>query len=483
MVDCVIIGAGVVGCCTAQMLAQYQARIVVLEAKSDVAEGTSKANSAIVHAGYDAKPHTKKALYNVRGNAMYEDLCARMDVHFKRNGSLVLCFDAADWYKLEELKQRGEANGVQGLRLIERRELLAMEPYVSDQAVGALFAPTGAITCPYGLTEALAENACANGAQFYFDCPVQAIERTERGFCIHAGDRHIETRCIVNAAGVHVDEIACMIGAETVDIQPRKGEYCIFDKTAGALVQHTLFQLPGAMGKGVLVTPTVDGNLMVGPNANDQDSKEDVATTGEGLAYILQTGGRSVQGLPRHAIITSFAGLRAHSKKYDDFYIGQDANVKGFFHAAGIESPGLTAAPAIAEDLSKEVAAYLQCELKENPIRTRRGIARFDEMTEEEQDAAIAKNPLYAQIICRCETVTEAEVVDAIHRTPGATTIDGIKRRTRCGMGRCQGGFCMPKVAAILERELGIAPERVTKKGGSSTLTVGPMKEDAPCVQ
>ena len=444
MVDCVIIGAGIVGCCTAQMLAQYQARIVVLEAKSDVAEGTSKANSAIVHAGYDAKPHTKKALYNVRGNAMYEDLCARMDVHFQRNGSLVLCFDEADWYKLEELKQRGETNGVQGLQLLKRSELVAMEPYVSEKAVGALFAPTGAITCPYGLTEALAENACANGAQFYFDCPV---------------------------------------GAETVDIQPRKGDYCIFDKTAGELVRYTLFQLPSAMGKGVLVTPTVDGNLMVGPNANDQDSKEDVATTGEGLAYILQTGGQSVQALPRQAIITSFAGLRAHSKKYDDFFIGEDAKIKGFFHAAGIESPGLTAAPAIAEDLSKAVADFLNCPLKEHPIRTRKGIARFNEMTEEEQDAAIAKNPLYAQIVCRCETVTEAEVVDAIHRTPGATTIDGVKRRTRCGMGRCQGGFCMPKVAAILERELQIAPELVTKKGGRSTLMVGPMKEDAPCVQ
>ena len=483
MVDCVIIGAGIVGCCTAQMLAQYQARIVVLEAKSDVAEGTSKANSAIVHAGYDAKPHTKKALYNVRGNAMYEDLCARMDVHFQRNGSLVLCFDEADWYKLEELKQRGETNGVQGLQLLKRSELVAMEPYVSEKAVGALFAPTGAITCPYGLTEALAENACANGAQFYFDCPVQAIERTEHGFCVYAGGQRFETRSVVNAAGVPVDEIARMVGAETVDIQPRKGEYCIFDKTAGELVRYTLFQLPSAMGKGVLVTPTVDGNLMVGPNANDQDSKEDVATTGEGLAYILQTGGQSVQALPRQAIITSFAGLRAHSKKYDDFFIGEDAKIKGFFHAAGIESPGLTAAPAIAEDLSKAVADFLNCPLKEHPIRTRKGIARFNEMTEEEQDAAIAKNPLYAQIVCRCETVTEAEVVDAIHRTPGATTIDGVKRRTRCGMGRCQGGFCMPKVAAILERELQIAPELVTKKGGRSTLMVGPMKEDAPCVQ
>lgn len=480
MFDTIVIGAGIIGCATARALSLYDLNVCVLEAQSDLAEGTTKANSAIVHAGYDAKPGTDKARYNVRGNALYHVLSRELDVPFVENGSLVLCEEESQIQELEALKARGEQNGVPGLSIVRGEALRAMEPHLHENIVAALYAPTGGITCPYGMAQAMAENAVANGATFVFDSKVQRIAHTQDGFAVYCDDRVFHARTVVNAAGLYADEVARMAGTEVPSITPRKGEYCIFDQQAGSLVSHTLFQLPTKWGKGVLVTPTVDGNLMVGPSADDQDDKDDCATTQQGLAFILERAQQSVQSLPTRQIITSFAGLRARPEN-DDFTVKEDERIRGLYHASGIESPGLTAAPAIAEQLCDWIVQALDAKEKAHPVRTRTRIRRIKEMTPRERDLAIMDNPAYGQIICRCETVSEAEVVEAIHRAPGARTIDGVKRRTRCGMGRCQGGFCMPRVAEILERELKLMPDAVTKRGAGSEITIGALSEVRPC--
>lgn len=480
MYDCIVIGAGVVGCAVARELALYTPSVCVLEKNSDVSEGTSKANSGIVHAGYDAEPGTQKAHFNVLGNGCFDTLKEELDVHFKRIGSLVLCFSEKGRPQLDELMRRGEENNVPHLRIVEREELKQMEPHVSDEAVCALYAPTGGIVCPYGLCEALAENACQNGAEFFFDQQVRRIEKTDDGFTVTTQNGQYCGKTLVNAAGVYADRIADMAGGTTCAIQPRRGEYCVMDKRAGEMVHHTLFQLPGPMGKGVLVTPSVDGNLLIGPTAVDIEDKEDKDTTRKGLEAVLDTAKLSVDHLPIEQIITSFAGLRAHPDD-DDFHIGEDENIQNLFHAAGIESPGLTAAPAIGQALCQRIVERLHLKIRTDAVRTRRGIQRFANMTQAQREAAIARDPAYGNIVCRCESVTEAEVVDAIHRTPGARSLDGVKRRTRCGMGRCQGGFCMPRISAILMRELDMPMQAITKKGGSSTVVTGPIKQEAPC--
>lgn len=480
MYNSIIIGAGVVGCAVARELSKYTAAVCVLEKGSDVSEGTTKANSAIVHAGYDAKPGSAKAHYNVWGNRLYQSLTEELDVPFIRNGSLVLCLHEQNRSQLEELKKRGEQNDVPFLRIVERTELKQLEPHVTDQAVCALLAPTGGIVCPFSLCVALAENACENGASFFFDQKAVRIEQTQRGFLVYTENRCFESKTVVNAAGVYADQISRMAGGMIFDITPRRGEYCVLDKQVGNLVSHTLFQLPGPKGKGVLVTPTVHSNLIIGPNAEDVEDKEDVATTQRGIDSVLETAKLSVDMLPINRIITSYAGLRAHPGS-DDFYVGEDEKISGLFHAAGIESPGLTAAPAIGVDLSRRIAQQLGLKPRQEFKRTRKAIQKFSEMNEEQRQRAIEKNPAYGNIVCRCETVTEAEVVEAIHRVPGARTLDGVKRRTRCGTGRCQGGFCLPRVSDILSRELNLPMESITKKGGNSSIVKGPVYEEAAC--
>ncbi len=480
MYDCIVIGAGVVGCAVARELAMHTPSVCVLESRNDVSEGTSKANSGIVHAGYDSLPGTKKAYYNVIGNLRFDELQKELDIDFQRIGSLVLCFLNEQRPQLEELRRRGEQNGVPGLRIVERDELMRLEPNVSGKAVCALYAPTGGIVCPYGLCEALAENACMNGAVFFFGQEVRRIERTNEVFSVYSQDSCYKGKTLVNAAGVYSDRVAEIAGGKTCTIHPRRGEYCIMDKRAGSMIRHTLFQLPGPMGKGVLVTPTVDGNLLVGPNAVDIQDKEDTDTTQQGLETIIETAKMSVNDLPTDQVISSFAGLRAHPAD-DDFHVGEDEFVPGLFHAAGIESPGLTAAPAIGVALCESVVKKLNLKTREEAVRTRRGIERFARMTEDQREKAIMRNPAYGNIVCRCESVTEAEVVEAIRRSPGARTLDGVKRRTRCGMGRCQGGFCTPRVSALLMRELGLTMEEITKKGNSSFVVTGSIKQEEPC--
>ena len=477
MYDVLIIGGGVTGSAIARELSRYDLKTALFEKGEDVCSGTSKANSGIAHAGFDAVPGSWKAKMNIRGSQMMEELSRKLDFPYKRNGSLVLCFDEKDRPRLEKLLQQGKENGVEGLEILEKKELLALEPALSEEVVCALHAPTGGIVCPFKLTIALAENAAVNGVEFHLNEGVKRVQPgTVEGYTVETGKGTYETRIVVNAAGLYGDEIHNQVSGEKLHITPRKGEYCLMDKKIGQLVSHTIFQMPTAMGKGVLVTPTVHGNLMVGPTATDISDKEGVDTTAEGLDEVLKKAALSVKSLPRGVTITSFAGLRAH-EDHDDFILGEVKDAPGFFDAVGIESPGLTSAPAIGEWMAEKIVEKLRKKQKVDEKKdfqeTRKDIPNIASMDQAEAAALIAENPAYGTIICRCEKVTEGEIIDAIRRPLGARSLDGIKRRTRAGMGRCQAGFCSTKVMDILARELGIPLEEVTKAGGASRMLAG----------
>ncbi len=468
MVDVAVIGAGVTGCATARMLTRYKLSVAVFEREEDVGAGTSKANSAIVHAGFDALPGSLKARFNVRGNAMMDALSRDLDIPFKRNGSLVLAFDGRDEETLRELLRRGLANGVPGLEIISGNAARKLEPALSENVVSALHAPTGGIVCPFELCEALAENARENGAEFHLNTAVSGIDREKDIWHIHTSRGDFEARIVVCCTGVHAARLHNAVCASPIAVGPRRGQYQLLDKKVGTLVKHTIFQAPGPLGKGVLVTPTVHGNLLLGPTAEDIDDCEDTATTAAGLQTVADVARRSVPDLPLGQVITSFAGLRAHlTQGGDDFIVGEGA--PGFYEAAGIESPGLSAAPAIGEYLSDMIAQRLAADLRSD-FRAIRHIIRPREMSFEERQKLIAQNPAYGNIVCRCEQVSEGEIVDAIRR--GARSMDGVKRRTRAGMGRCQGGFCGVRVMELLRRELG-ADFAVTKCGEGSEMAEG----------
>ena len=473
MLDVLIIGAGVSGCAAARELSRCKADILVLDKEEDVCCGTSKANSAIVHAGYDAVHGSLMAKLNVEGSRRMPALAKELDFAYDQCGSLVVCLSEQDRPGLEKLYENGVANGVEGLRIIERDELAKMEPNVSDDAVAALWAPTGGIVCPFGLTYAFAENAAKNGVKFQFDTTVTGVAPIEGGWRVETNKGSIETRLVVNAAGVHADELHNAVDtAHPMQIIARRGDYFLLDHAAAGHVHHTIFQLPGKYGKGVLVTPTVHGNLLVGPTAIDVDDKEAVNTTAEGLQTVLSKAAASVEELPgSRNVITSFAGLRAHEEQ-GDFVLGEPEDAPGFVDAAGIESPGLTCAPALGEYIAEIVNQIAPAPEKEDFVTTRKGIPNMALASLEERQKLIAANPLYANVICRCELVTEGEILEAIHRPVGATTLDGIKRRTRAGMGRCQSGFCSPKTLEILARELKVAPEQITKCGGESKILI-----------
>lgn len=478
MYDAVIIGGGAVGCAIARYLSRYQLHFCLLERGEDVCVGTSKANSAIVHAGFDAPVGSQKAKFNVAGSRMMEGLSRELDFPYQRNGALVLCFSERDLPHLRELHQRGKKNGVPGLEILWADALYKKEPALNQGIYAALYAPTSAIICPFGMTIALAENAAANGCEFRFDTCVEQIERSGDHFLLHTSRGTLESRIVISAAGVYGDVLHNQLCEKHLTITARRGEYCLLDRKDGALVKRTVFQLPGALGKGVLVTPTVHGNLLIGPTAADQADKDSTATTADGLAYATQTAGRSVANLPMRDVITSFAGLRAHiTEGGDDFIIGESAD--GFFEAAGIESPGLSSAPAIGQYLADLAAQKLGAAEKTDFIPTRRDIPHLRDLPFAQRAAWVAKDPAYGNIICRCEGISEGEIVEAIHRVPGARSLDGVKRRVRAGMGRCQGGFCSPKVMEILSRELRIPQTELTKSGGASRLTVGKTKEAA----
>ena len=477
MYDVVVIGGGVVGGMIARELSKYSLSICILEKENDVAMGATKANSAIVHAGFDAKEGSLKALLNVRGSKMMEKVCSELGVKYQRNGSLVIGFSDEDRAQVEALVERGIKNGVEGVRLVEQDELRSLEPNISNNATCALYAPTGAIVCPYELCIASIGNAMDNGASLWVDFEVESIERVDGEYIIKSKKgESVSAKYIVNAAGIFSDKIAKMVGDDSFDVHPRRGEYILLDRECGGIVKHTIFRTPSKMGKGILVSPTVDGNLLLGPTSVDMEDKDDKKTTPEGLAKVIKECGENIEcGVPVGGkSITSFCGLRAVGST-GDFII--NSNVENVINVAGIESPGLSSAPAIAEYVRK-LLAESGLELNEkvdfDPIREPKH--HFREASIEEKNEIIKRDPSYGRIICRCETVSEGEILDAIRSNPPARDIDGVKRRTRSGMGRCQGGFCGPYVMELIAKERNVAFESVTKCGGESVMVYGKTK-------
>lgn len=465
----VIVGGGVVGCALVRLLSAYEADVLVLEKGADVAEGASKANSGIVHAGFDAKPGSLKAMLNVKGSKMYEALCREVDAPYGQPGALVLGFTEEDRQTVQKLYGQGVQNGVDGLEILEREQILALEPNVNPQVVCALHAKTSGLTSPYELTCALADQAAENGAKFELETEVTGIRAEGDGYALQTNRGEIRADVVVNCAGVASARLHNMLGGDKLEIIPRKGEYYLLDHAQPMLFGMTLFQTPTKMGKGVLVSPTVHGNLLLGPSAGDVRDEGDVSTTADALSLVNEKARLTWPKENLRTVITTFAGIRAHEKG-DDFVIGAVKGLKGAYEAVGIESPGLTAAPAIAEMLCGQIAEECglakKAEWKPAPKREK----PFYAMTLEERAAIVEKDRDYGSLVCRCEQVTEAEIRAAIRRPVGARNLDAVKRRTRAGMGRCQGGFCSPRVLEILTEELGVAPTDVTKCGGESYL-------------
>lgn len=472
MYDVAIIGGGVTGCAVAREISRFKLNTCLIEKEADICCGSSKANSGIVHAGFDAAPGSLHARLNIEGARLMPQYARDLDFPYIRNGSLVLCFSEDDRPELEKLYHRGISNGVEQLRIVEREDLLRLEPNICKEAVAALYAPTAGIVCPFSLTIALAENAAANGVAFMLDTTLEKVTPDNGAFSLETSRGTIRARVVINAAGLYGDMIHNQVSDKKIEIVPRKGEYCLLDNSIGPIVSSTTFQLPGRLGKGVLVTPTVHGNILIGPTAEDVHDKEGVDTTAHGIAELTKKALLSVPSLPIKSVITSFAGLRAHiSQEKKDFVIGFVPDCPDFIDAVGIESPGLTSSPAIGRYVAGLVSDRLHPEEKDNFIGTRKGILNPQTLPFEQLRELIKRKPEYGHIICRCEVISEGEIIDAICRPLGATTLDGIKRRTRASMGRCQGGFCAPKIMDILSREMGLMETRLKKwREGSELL-------------
>ncbi len=469
--DVIVVGGGVIGGAVLRELTRYNLNVCLLEKENDVAMGASKANSGIVHAGFDAPEGSLKALFNVMGNTMMPEYTKELGVKYENNGSLVVAFSTSETSTLSILKERGEKNGVKGLELLSKFSLKMMEPNISDKAVGALYAPTGGIVCPYELTIAQIGNAMDNGAKLYCNFEVVETEKTENGFILtSASGERVEGKLVINCAGLEAEKIAKLFGDESIRIGARKGEYLLLDRESGDFVSHTLFFAPTKLGKGILVSQTVDNNIILGPTAEEGNDETD--TSVKGINEVLTKAKEMCPNVPSYNVITSFAGIRAFSDRRD-FIIEESKNVKGLIHCAGIESPGLTSAPAIGKYVVETLVGDM-IELQENKNfnGTRKPDYFFKNLSVEEQNKLIERIPAYGKIVCRCEQITEGEIVRAIKENPPARDIDAIKRRTRSGMGRCQGGFCQPHVAEILARELGISFEEVTKKGRGAELVM-----------
>lgn len=461
MYDVIIIGCGVTGAAMARHLARYRLRVAVLEAGNDVANGTTKANSAIIHAGYDPEPGTLMARLNVEGNRQMEALCAELDVPFKRTGSLVLAFGPAQHPKLEELYRRGKANGVPGLRLLDGDEARALEPQLSKEVTAALLAPTAGIVDPWGLALALAENAVENGVELYRSCPVTGVRPEGDGFALATPRGQYRARYVVNAAGVDADRVHALLEPPPFTTRPSRGSYYLLDKEEGGRVGRVIFQCPGPEGKGVLVAPTVHGNLIAGPDAQPVEDRRDLGTPAASLDFVRRRALQSVPGLDLRRNIRNFAGIRANTDR-GDFVLEASAAHPHWIDLAGVCSPGLTSAPAIAgygAGLLEKAGLPLDPAPDFRPRR--RAVPRFRELDAEQRAALIAKDPRFGRVVCRCETVTEGEIVAALHSPVPALSINGVKRRCNAGMGRCQGGFCGPRVQEIIARELGVPMTRV----------------------
>ena len=480
MYDAIVIGAGVVGCAVAQQLSKYDGKLLVIDRMEDVADGASKANSGIVHAGFDAHPGTEKARLNVKGAKMYKNLAAQLGVPYGQPGALVLGFSEEDRKTLENLLAQAVANDVEGCRIVEHDEILKMEPNTNPEVVCALYAPTSGLVSPYEMTCALADSAAENGAEFKLSNPVLEIKPTSDGNWLVITERdEYKTRAVVNCAGMGSGILHNMISSRKVKLIARRGEYYLLDHMAEIPFTMTMFQCPTKMGKGVLVSPTTHGNILLGPTADDIDNGYDVATTRKGLDTVMDKVRLTWPKVNLRQVITTFSGIRAHEEN-GDFIIGKvEGAPAGAYEAVGVESPGLSAAPAIGQELGDEVAAFLGLEKKADWKKPTPLPRAFRNMTDAEREEAYKKDPEYGVLVCRCEQVTEAEIRAAIRRPVGARSIDGVKRRTRAGMGRCQGGFCSPRVMEILCEELGVSPLEITKCGGESKLLVGTLHQIA----
>lgn len=475
MYDVVIIGCGVVGASAAYELARYKLRVAVLEAAADIAAGTTKANSAIIHAGYDPEPGTLMARLNVEGNRLTGEICEKLQVPFKRVGSLVVAFSPEQLPTLRTLYDRGCKNGVPGLRLLSGEEARAMEPGLSEEVCGALLAPSAGIIDPWGFAIAMAETAVRGGVEVRRDCPVTGIEDTGAGFVLHTPTGDVTARFVLNAAGVDADRVHEMLEPNDWQTLPSRGEYYLLDKSEHDRVSRVIFQCPGPEGKGVLVAPTIHGNLICGPNAQGMEDRLDLGNTAAGMAEVRAKAARSVPGVEWRQNIRNFAGLRANTTR-SDFIIEESKAHPGFIDLAGIKSPGLSSAPAIAK-LAAEMLAADGLALESDPdfVDKREHIV-FKNLSAEEKNELIRKDPRYGRVVCRCETVTEGEIVAALHSPIPPRSINGVKRRCNAGMGRCQGGFCGPRVQEIIARELGIDQAEVLLEQAGSTILTGRTK-------
>lgn len=475
MYDVLIIGAGIMGASISRELSKYKLKTIILEKENDVADGTSKANSAIIHAGYDAKEGTLMAKYNVKGNEMYSKIVDELDIPFKRIGSFVLAFSEEEKEHLNILYERGLKNGVPQMEILNFEEIKKIEPNVNDSVVAGLYAKTAGIIGPWEATIAMIENAMDNGVELVLNSEVIAIEKKDNFYRVKDLKENIyDSKVIINCAGVYTDKVHNFVYPCEYKIIPRRGQYFVMDKNEGKKVNTVVFQCPNKLGKGVLVTPTVHGNLLLGPDSQDILDKEDKATTIEQLEFIKERATKSVKNISLREVIRTFAGLRAEADT-EDFVI-KDTN--NFIDVAGIKSPGLSAAPAIAEDISKMVLRILENPSKKedfNPFRKKQ--IRFMELSNENKKEIIKKDSSYGRIICRCENITEGEIIDSIHRNVGATTVDGVKRRCRPGMGRCQGGFCGPRIQEILAKELNKPLESIVLDGENSYILTGETKK------
>lgn len=475
MYDVVIIGCGVVGASAAYELARYKLRVAVLEAAADIAAGTTKANSAIIHAGYDPEPGTLMARLNVEGNRLTGEICEKLQVPFKRVGSLVVAFSPEQLPTLRTLYDRGCKNGVPGLRLLSGEEARAMEPGLSEEVCGALLAPSAGIIDPWGFAIAMAETAVCGGVEVRRDCPVTGIEDTGAGFVLHTPTGDVTARFVLNAAGVDADRVHEMLEPNDWQTLPSRGEYYLLDKSEHDRVSRVIFQCPGPEGKGVLVAPTIHGNLICGPNAQGVEDRLDLGNTAAGMAEVRAKAARSVPGVEWRQNIRNFAGLRANTTR-SDFIIEESKAHPGFIDLAGIKSPGLSSAPAIAKMAAKMLAADgLALEPDPDFVDKREHIV-FKNLSAEEKNELIRKDPRYGRVVCRCETITEGEIVAALHSPIPPRSINGVKRRCNAGMGRCQGGFCGPRVQEIIARELGIDQAEVLLEQAGSTILTGRTK-------
>ena len=475
MYDVAVIGGGVIGCAIARELSRYNLRIVLIERCAEVGFGTTKTNSGIIHPGHHSPADTLKGQLVVRGNTLFDSLHEELNFGFRRIGEVVVARSAEELPVLEHLLRQGEQKGVPGLEVWDRKRLRREEPNLSHKLVGGLYAPSAGVINPYEFAFALVESAIRNGVELLEDCPVRGIERLPGGgFTLVLPEASLDARFIINAAGVRSDEVAGLVGLNDFTIHPRKGEEYMLDKRMQGLVQRLIFPVPGKTSKGTLIIPTYDGTIMVGPTAQDTDDRDDLSTSADGADKVFDFVREICPAINRRDVITEFAGLRAVSNT-NDFIIGA-TSVKGFINVAGIQSPGLTASPAIAEYVRDVLADEgLPLEPKRNFRRYVQGPPRFAAMGLDERRRAIAGNPLFARVVCRCELVTEAEIHNAIDH--GARTLDGIKFRSRAGMGRCQGGFCTSRCMEILTRRTGSELVDVTKRGGESWL-VQPMVND-----